>query len=296
VELIVVDNASSDETPAAVESAELPGIDVRYMYEGNRGKGHALNRGLANARGDLILFTDDDVVVAEDWLEQMVVALCGGGCDAATGEIALAPHLARPWLSPTHRWWLASSAGAQLHEGHRELIGANMGFRRAVLERVPQFDAELGPGALGLGEDTLFGWQLVQAGFKIQYTTQARAVHQLDASRLRRRNWLNEARKHGRTEAYQLYHWEHGAIAAPRLRWLSFWSKLQLGRLLQRPPGLDEEGCPRWEMSYVQNMEICKQFMIERRRPRNYSRRGLVKRGARLPAETQVPAAQLQQS
>lgn len=276
VEVIVVDNASTDDTATAVRNAKLRNMEVRYYYEAQKGKAHALNSGLAVARGDVILFTDDDVLLAEDWVEQMVSSLVDEGCDAVTGQITLAPQLMRPWLSPMQRWNLASSNDARLHEGSRELIGANMGFRRSVLERVPRFDPELGPGALGFAEDTLFGWQLVEAGFKIGYAPKARAIHQLDSSRLRRANWLNDSRKRGRTEAYILYHWEHGDIRSPRLKWLWCWIKLRLRRVLQRPPSLDSEGCPGWEMSYVASIETYKQFCIEHCRPRNYSRRGLL--------------------
>ena len=279
VEVIVVDNASTDDTATVARGAKLPNMAVRYLFEARKGKGHALNAALAQARSEFLLFTDDDVLLTEDWVEQIVSALRNDGCDAVTGQITLAPHLLRPWLTPMQRWWLASSHDAQLHEGSRELIGANMGFRRSVLDRVPAFDPELAPGGLGLGEDTLFGWQLVEAGFKIGYAPKAAAIHQLDASRLRRTYWLNDARKRGRTEAYLRYHWEHNDIRVPRLEWFSYWMRLRLRSLLQRPPPLESEGCPLWEMSYVLQMEKCRQFCLERRRPRNYSRRGLVKRG-----------------
>lgn len=279
-EVIVVDNASTDETASVAQNTKLANMDVKYLFEGRKGKGHALNAGLGNARGEILLFTDDDVLIPEDWVEEMVAALDNEKCDAVTGQITLAAHLLRPWLTPIHRWWLASSHDAQPREGSRELIGANMGFRRAVLERVPAFETELGPGALGLGEDTLFGWQLVAAGYTIRYAPKAKVIHQLNADRLRRLNWHAEARKHGKTEAYLLHHWEHGDIKHPRLTWLKSWIKLHLRRMWEKLPPLEGEGCPRWEASLIETMAWCEQFQVEQRRPRNYSRRGLVKRGA----------------
>jgi glycosyltransferase involved in cell wall biosynthesis len=278
-EVIVVDNASTDDTARVVRQAKLGNMEVRYLYEGQGGKACGLNAGLAQARGEFILFTDDDVLVAEDWAEQIVSAFRNDGCDAVTGQITLASHLLRPWLTPMHRWWLASSHDARPHEGSRELIGANMGFHRSVLERVPAFDPELGPGGLGLGEDTLFGWQLVEAGFKIGYAPKAAVVHQLDVSRLQRTYWLGDARKRGRSDAYRCYHWEQAGFRNPRLVWLYHWIRLQVRSVLQPPPPIESEGCPLWEMWSVLQMEKCRQFCLERRRPRNYSRRGLVKRG-----------------
>ena len=279
-EVLVVDNASTDGTAAIVEKIKLTNMDVRYLFEGRKGKGHALNAGLNNARGDILLFTDDDVLIPEDWVEEMVAVLNGEKCDAVTGQITLAEHLMRPWMTPMHRWWLASSHDAKPRDGVRELIGANMGFRRSVLDRVPAFETELGPGALGLGEDTLFGWQLVEAGCTIKYAPKASVIHNLNSDRLRRVNWHNEAIKHARTEAYLLHHWEHGEMERPRLTWMKAWVKLHLRRLWEKLPPLDGEGCPRWETSCIQTMERSKQFQIEKQRPRNYARRGLVKLGS----------------
>ena len=283
-ELLLVDNGSSDDSAALLKNATLDNVQVRYLREPRRGKGYALNTGLAEARGDIILFLDDDTIPAEDWAQQMVAALSRGDCDAVTGEITIAPNLQRPWLTAAHRWWLASSHDAQPRRGSRELIGANMGLRRSILKRVGAFDPELGPGALGLGEDTLLGWQLVEAGFKIGYAAEARVTHQPDPSRLTRGGWLSEARKHGRSEAYLRYHWEHTDVRCPSLGQCYYLFKLQVRRLFQPPGAAEAEGCPLWEMSYVLHLEMCRQFLRERRRPRNYARHGLTKRA--LPEQS----------
>lgn len=280
VELVVVDNGSTDDTEIVVRNATLSNMEVRYLCEPRKGKSHALNTGLATARGDYILFTDDDVLPSEEWVEQMVAHLLKGRCDAVTGQVILASHLLRPWMTSMHKKWLALSLDSQSRDWSREMIGANMGFRRSVLERVCKFEPELGPGPEGLGfcEDTFFGWELVEAGFKIEYVPQAVVRHQLDVSRLRRSNWLSDARNRGRTQAYLLYHWEHADLKAPGIKWLWYWVKLRLRSILQRPPPLESEGCPAWEMSYVAAMARCNQFRLERRRPRNYARHGLSKR------------------
>ena len=276
----MVDNGSTDDTETVVRNTTLSNMEVRYLHEAQKGKSHALNTGLAVARGEYILFTDDDVLPSEEWVEQMVGHLQKGRCDAVTGQVILASHLLRPWMTSMHKKWLALSLDAQSRDWSREMIGANMGFRRSVLERVHKFEPELGPGPEGLGfcEDTFFGWQLVEAGFKIEHVSQAVVCHQLDVSRLRRSNWLSDARGRGRTQAYLLYHWEHADLRAPGVKWLWYWVKLRLRSILQPPPPLEGEGCPAWEMSYVAGMARCSQFRLERRRPRNYARHGLTKR------------------
>lgn len=283
-EVVVVDNGSTDGTATVARNTKLLNLKARYLYEPQKGKSNALNAGLTEARGEIILTTDDDVIVPEDWVEQMVFPIIKGGYDAAIGRIRPAPHLLRAWLTPTHRSMIASNDETDVHNGAYEFIGASMGFRRSALERVPTFDTELGPGsALGLGEDTLFGWQLLEAGFKVTYARATSVLHCFDSSRLRRMIWLSEARKHGRSNAYIQYHWKHEDVRHPHLERFIILAKLHLRRILQPVPSLEAEGCPAWEVSYVARMELCRQFCLERRRPRNYSRRGLTKRvtGAR---------------
>jgi glucosyl-dolichyl phosphate glucuronosyltransferase len=279
-EVIVVDNASTDDTATAARSADCPSMKVKYLYAAVKGQNNALNAGLADAQGEIILFTDDDVSVPEDWLEQMIAAFQQSRADAVVGKIVLTQNLLRPWLSGAQKAWLAAPPEDQIDEPPF-LIGANMGFRRSVLKHVFAFDPELGPGMLGFHGESLFSMQLVEAGFKIKYAPNAMVVHRPEQFRLKRGEWLNTARKKGRSDAYVRYHWKHDDIQNPRVGWFWYFFKLQLRRILQPPHTLDSEGCPAWEMSYVCHMEMCRQFCVERRRPRNYSLRGLEKRPLR---------------
>ena len=217
-ELLLVDNASTDATAHVVANAALANVHVKYLFEPRQGQCFARNTALASARGEIILFTDDDVTPARDWVAQMIAPILDGRCDAVMGHVTLAPEIMRPWLTSAHRWWLASSDDAKPREDVCELVGASMGFRRSVLDRVPEFDTELGPGALGFGDDSLFGWQLAAAGFRIAPAPAARAIHHLDTRRLARSEWLRAARQRGRGSAYLRYHWEHADIRLPWIR------------------------------------------------------------------------------
>jgi glycosyltransferase involved in cell wall biosynthesis len=271
-EIIVVDNASTDRTAELVLGHRPGDFSLRYLREPCNGKMRAQNRGLAAAQGTAILTTDDDVRPSKQWLEHMVRPIFNHQCDALVGRIELAPDLVRSWMTGKHKHWLASPGGIPVDK--LELIGASMVFHRSVLERVPAFDTELGPGALGFGDDSLFSWQLEEAGFRIGEASEALVMHHPDASRLLRSSWLSAAKARGQTEAYLLYHWLHGEIKCPRLRrwWLG--AKLAARRRGARP---SEEGAPLWEMSYVLHMEKCRQFEMERKRSRQYAKHGLRK-------------------
>lgn len=85
VEFIVVDNNSSDHTRQVVEQCQGDWPALRYEFEGAQGLSHGRNHGIACARGDIILFTDDDVLPGRDWLEQTVAGLERHGADACGG-------------------------------------------------------------------------------------------------------------------------------------------------------------------------------------------------------------------
>src|SRR5437763_1886582 len=72
-ELLVVNNNSTDETESVIArfAGKLP---IRGIFEARQGQSHARNRLVAEAAGELILWTDDDVLVAPDWMEQYVEA------------------------------------------------------------------------------------------------------------------------------------------------------------------------------------------------------------------------------
>ena len=72
-ELLVVDNNCTDDTPAVVEryADRLP---VRRLDEKNQGMSYARNCAQRAAAADLLLWTDDDVLVDEDWLAAYVRA------------------------------------------------------------------------------------------------------------------------------------------------------------------------------------------------------------------------------
>ena len=72
-ELVVVNNGCTDETNAVIAEFEAR-LPVRSLFEAELGLLRARNRGAAAARGDLTLFTDDDVAVEASWLEAYVDA------------------------------------------------------------------------------------------------------------------------------------------------------------------------------------------------------------------------------
>jgi glycosyltransferase involved in cell wall biosynthesis len=276
-EILVVDNGSTDHTAKVVRCHPAERIPVRYLFEALPGVARAKNKGMAACGGEIILCIDDDVMPQKNWMRHMAAPLVRRECDGVVGHIELAKELCRPWMTTQHKARLAVYEGPGPAPDTPQLIGACMGFHRSVLERVPGFDVELGPGALGLCEETLFCWQLAEAGFRIHYAPEAVVTHCPDPSRLARSSWLSIGRKDGASKAYIMHHWLHQELLWPGLQYCYFALKLHLRRLLKPPGALDSEGIAAWEMSYAGKMDEKRQFLIERKRPRNYTKRGLRK-------------------
>ena len=100
VELVVIDNGSTDNTRDVVGASDCGEIEVRHFVEQKPGKCRGLNLGLAESGGDILLFTDDDVRPSVDWIAGMCEPIIDGRGDAVSGGVHLAPHLVRPWMTP----------------------------------------------------------------------------------------------------------------------------------------------------------------------------------------------------
>lgn len=285
-ELVVVDNGSSDGTSEFLRELRIPSVSVVALREESPGVGSARNAALRASTGDILLFTDDDTRLPENWLRALCDPILSGSADAVAGRVALAPNLEREWMRPQHRAILAATDRLDF-ENPQEMFGASMAFSRRVLEKVPGFDPELGPGTeVGGMEDTLFSWQIRQAGFRIVATTEAVVEHHPDEARLSRSSYVRGARQYGRSLAYIYYHWLHKPppslekSRSLRLNLVNRRAQLFLRRLKRGLMGRQPrpEGLPRWELLAIQRLEEVRQYLKERRRDHNYDRLGLIKR------------------
>ena len=252
-ELVVVDNASTDETKPVIESTRLPQMPLRYLYESKKGKSNALNTALA-AAGGFVLFTDDDVRVSANWLAGLTEPMVSGRADAVTGRVILAPNLVRDWMTPLHRDWLADftpNTGAETF-----MIGSSMGVSREVLNKVPGFDPELGPGKLGFGDDSLFSKQILAAGFRVLGLPQVAVEHHPDPSRLQRVAWLQSAVTRGRSKAYLDFVWYKELGCSPLWRVWQMRAYLWAWRMMHPKEVQRLEGCIASEMAFESNLSF----------------------------------------
>ena len=277
-ELIVVDNGSDDETPGVVKEHGDRKMPLRCVCEKQRGVARARNRGLAEARGEIILFLDDDVRPCKEWIRGMCAPIVSGRAEAVAGGVQIAAHLLRPWMRETHRLLLSSTESIDPHSyGPNLLISANMALARRVLERVPRFDPELGPGAIGFCEDVLFGYQLVAAGYRIVGAPEFVVVHHFEPHRLSRDAFWNRMKLEALSDAYMTHHWKHLESTHPLPGLLRNYCRLLSFSPRRRSVWKYDEGMSIEELSIVSGLYSALGALRERRRPRNYSKYGLVR-------------------
>ncbi len=149
-EILVVDNASTDDTPAVVAAARARIPNLVSLHEPTPGLGHARNAGLHAARGAYVAYVDDDAVASATWLERILAAFatvqptpgCVGGRVDAIWEAPRPRWLADEML--TYLTVIDWSPTATFLGDDRFVAGANMAFPRDLLRSIDGFHPALG--------------------------------------------------------------------------------------------------------------------------------------------------------
>ncbi len=176
-ELVVVDNGSTDGTALVLEefrrSAPLPMVILR---EPVLGSGQSRNRGWQAAGAPVIAFVDDDCYIARDWPAQVLAAFAD---DPELGYFGGQVRLYDPDDYPLtiNESPVPQSFPPKSFLPPGVIQGANMAFRRAVLERIHGFDPDFGAGAPFSGDDVDACARASFAGWRGAYVPTAVVYH-----------------------------------------------------------------------------------------------------------------------
>jgi glycosyltransferase involved in cell wall biosynthesis len=187
-EIIVVDNNSSDRTQAVVQDvAAHSARPLRYVFEPRQGLSHARNAGIAAASAPIVAFTDDDVLVAKEWVlvikerfDAFPDVECLGG-----RTVPVWPVPPPPWLTSLH--WVGPLAlqdygnSPFVIDARRPLClaGNNFAFRRILFDRIGLFSP-----AFPRAQDTQFVVRMLRAGGRAMYVPDMLVHAPVDTERL----------------------------------------------------------------------------------------------------------------
>jgi len=188
-EVLVIDNNSLDDTPAAVASFAGAPTVPRHVIETLQGLDHARNRAIAEARGAIVVFADDDILVDPGWLRQLTAPLLADAhhrIGAVGGEVLpVFPDGQPPWLEGAHRP-LAFRADPGPLAPTQTPMGANLAFPKWVFTEQGPFNTALDRQGMSLfsGGDGEMIRRLRSAGLEVWFVPAAAVRHQFPASRM----------------------------------------------------------------------------------------------------------------
>lgn len=193
-ELIVAENG----TPAPTQLADA-GAVIAHIHDPRPGKCRVQNLAIKRATGDVLIFLDDDLVVANDYVDQ-VERFFTYHPEFAAMKGRILP-LEDPHMVAGVNWAYLDlplvDHGNQIIEV-RGVMGANMAFFAEALRAVGPFDERLGPGAAGHEEETEMSARFRRAGYHIGYSPNAVVYHEVDPARATRARFIRVARERGR--------------------------------------------------------------------------------------------------
>lgn len=190
-EVIIVDNNSKDNTRCVVEEQQNDWAQLRYEFEPLQGLSHARNLGILSARGQVIMFTDDDVLPEPDWVENTLAGMEKHKAEACGGFIVPIWEVPPPpWLTERFYGFLAVRNDREddyvIESLSQAPFGANMAFRKSVFNSLGLFDTTRGRQGkvLASGEDWEMFERILASGMKAVFLGKSRVHHKVEAFRL----------------------------------------------------------------------------------------------------------------
>lgn len=176
-ELVIVDQSAAEHR-ALAEMGTVNGCRVLYRRSVARGAAEARNEGGRIAGQEVLVFVDDDILVAPGWLGAITRSPNGGGtATLISGRVRFLATDREGGFAPA----LIDEESPKVFEGriwNDMLFSGNMACSRAIFEHLGPFDPRLGPGGpYHAAEDNDYGFRALEAGYRIRYEPDALVYH-----------------------------------------------------------------------------------------------------------------------
>jgi GT2 family glycosyltransferase len=230
VEFVIVDNASTDDTPAVLR-AFADRLPLTCLREPRAGKSNALNRALRSVPlGDIVVFTDDDVTPDPAWFESIVAS-----CQRWPEHAVFGGRIDPGWPNGTPKPFWAADKSIQViafsahhisdqerpYPPHLEPFGPNFWVRREALSGV-EFRSDLGPHPTRrtLCDESEFLRQLRRRGLEPIYCPSSRVLHRIEPERTTQAALLRRSYQYGCGTARVVGLPEAALLKTSRAAWL----------------------------------------------------------------------------
>jgi len=220
MELIIVDNDSTDDTKAVIDALEQQHAGITGLTERRRGAHFARNSGALAARGDILYFTDDDMLAGPDMLHRII----DGFADEANVGSVTGRVLPR-WETEPPLWVLEHCRNSllSLNDLGDNLIVANddpgvfschQAVPRDAFMRAGGFNPDTNAGEFTGDNETGLNIKLKKLGYRFAYVPGAVTEHMIPASRMTQRYLNSRLADQGYCDSYTDYR----ALAPGRVR------------------------------------------------------------------------------
>ncbi|NQT26786.1 glycosyltransferase family 2 protein, partial [candidate division KSB1 bacterium] len=187
-EILVVDNASSDNTSEIIEPYTKEGV-VRYLEDSELGLSNARNTGLLNSNGKYVVYLDDDAEVTETWLESFHHVFQNyPNCAVCGGRVIPCYEIPKPdWVTGISDVHSQGFHPADKIIAHNWAPGGNSAWDRSILLSLNGFDSRLGrKGSKPLrgSEESELVTRAIEQGFGVYYNPHAFMYHHISKDRI----------------------------------------------------------------------------------------------------------------
>jgi len=192
-EIIVIDNCSTDETAEVVNNLKRNSNIIRYIYEPSIGLSNARNTGWENAGGNYVAYLDDDAIAQNDWLSNIIDSFTNikPEPDVIGGKIEPVWESERPdWLTENLQRALSvvswSDHALIINNTSMWIAGANIAYRKDLLEKYNGFNTELGRIGKKLlsGEEILLNKLIIRDSYNVYYVPSSKVKHHIPVERM----------------------------------------------------------------------------------------------------------------
>jgi glycosyltransferase involved in cell wall biosynthesis len=210
-EIIVVDNDSSDDTPAVIEELVAKSSRVRGVVEMRKGAHFARNTGGRAAKGAILYFTDDDMLADERLLEKIVEPFSiGANVGSASGRIIPAWQTEPPvWILEYCRNELLSlndlGVATIISDTDPGVFSCHQAVLREAFFLAGGFNPDTNAGELVGDNETGLNIKIRDLGYKFAYVGESVIRHVIPESRMSQRYLNSRFADQGYCDSYTTY-------------------------------------------------------------------------------------------